>query len=158
MQGAVEDAGDATDLTDVAVDNAGDLLGVVDSESHGLPEVRALAGYLEVQPLLRFEVLFRARGEADLVLLVVGFDHVFDYGARLPQGDARIGVLNCRHTAIGVDRLVRFLLHVWELDYFDRVRDVKLLEDHGRLSGIGAAVVAPESERLESHIAGLVWA
>jgi hypothetical protein len=131
LQGAVEDAGDATDLIDVAVDSARELLGVVEGEPHGLPEVRALAGYLVVQPLLRFVVLFRAWGEADVVLLVVGFDQVFDDGARLPQRDARIRVLNCRHTAVGVDRLVRFLLHVRELDDLVRIRDVELLEDHG---------------------------
>ena len=131
---------------------------MVEGEPHGLPEVRALAGYLVVQPLLRFVVLFRAWGEADVVLLVVGFDQVFDDGARLPQCDARIRVLNCRHTAVGVERLVRFLLHVRELDDLVRISHVELLEDHGHLSGVGAATVAPESDRLERHVAGLVWA
>jgi hypothetical protein len=156
LQDAVEDAGDATDLVEVAVDSAWELLRVVEGEPHGLPEVRALAGYLVVQPLLRFVVLFRAWGEADVALLVVGFDEVFDDGPRLPQRDARIRVLNCRHTAVGVDRLVRFLLHVWKLDDLVSVRDVKLFEDHGHLPGVGAAVVAPESDGLERHVAGLV--
>lgn len=157
LQGAVEDAGDATDLIDVAVDNTGEFLGVVEGEPHGLPEVRALAGYLVVQPLLRFVVLFRAWGEADVALLVVGFDQVFDNGARLPQRDARIRVLNCRHTAVGVDRLVGFLLHVRKLKELKGIRDIELLEDHGNLPGIRAAVVAPQSDRLERHVAGLVW-
>lgn len=90
------------------------------------------------------------------MLLVVGFDQVFDDGARLPQRDACTRVLNCRHTAVGVDRLVQFLLHVREFDNLESIRDVKLLEDHGRLPGVGAAVVAPESDR-ERHVAGLVW-
>lgn len=158
LEKSVEDAGDAPDLIDVAVDSAGELLGVVDGEPRGLPEVRALAGYLVVQPLLRFEELLRAWGEADVVLLVVGFNQVFDDGARLPQLDARVRVFNCRHTAVGVDRLVRFLLHVRGLNHLVRKRDVELLEDHGHLPGVGAAVVAPESDRLERHVAGLVWA
>ena len=158
LQGVVEDTGDATDLIDIAIDSAGELLRVVEGEPHGLSEVRALTGHLVVQPLLRFIVLFRAWGEAEVVLLVVGFHQVFDDGARLPQRDARIRVLNCRHTAIGVDRLVRFLLHVGELDDLQRIRDVELLEDHGHLPGVGTAVVAPESDRLERHVTGLAWA
>jgi len=92
------------------------------------------------------------------VLLVVGFDKVFDDGARLPQRDACIRVLDCRHTSVRVDQLVRFLLHVWELDHLERIRDVELLEDHGHLPGVGAAVVAPESDWFERHVTGLVWA
>jgi len=42
LQGAVEDAGNATNLIDVAVDSAGELLGVVEGEPHGLPKVRSL--------------------------------------------------------------------------------------------------------------------
>ena len=89
------------------------------------------------------------------MLLVVGFDQVFDDGARLPQRDARIRVLNCRHLAVGVDRLIRFLLHVRELDDLERIRDVELFEDHGHLPGVGAAIVAPESDRLERHVVNL---
>jgi hypothetical protein len=92
------------------------------------------------------------------VLFVVGFDQVFDDGAQLLQRDAYIRVLNCRHTAVGVDRLVQFLLYVQELDDLVRVRDVELLVDHGHLLGVKAAVVALESDLLERHVARLVWA
>jgi hypothetical protein len=130
---------------------------VVEGKPHGLPEVRALAGYLEEQPLLRFIVFFRVWGKADDVLLVVGFDQVFNNGARLPQRDARIRVLNCWHTAVGVDRHERFLLHVRKVNHLDCIRDTELLEDHGHSPGVGAAVVTLESDGLERHVDGLVY-
>src|SRR5689334_8098054 len=59
LQSAIEDARDSKNLIDVAIDGAGKLLGVENSEPHSLPKVRALARDLEVQPLLFFIVLFR---------------------------------------------------------------------------------------------------
>lgn len=38
----------ATDLIDVAVDSAGEILGVIVGEPHSLPDVLALAGFLVV--------------------------------------------------------------------------------------------------------------
>lgn len=74
LQGALEDATDASDLIDRAANSAVEPPEVVEDEVHVQHEVRALPGYLVVQPPLRFIVRFRAGGEADVELLVVGFD------------------------------------------------------------------------------------
>jgi hypothetical protein len=60
-------------LLDVAVHSGGNLLGVVSLEPDALAVVGALAGDLEVQPLVA-EVFFGGGGVADGLVLVVGFD------------------------------------------------------------------------------------
>lgn len=72
------------------------------AEPRRLAKVRALPGHLEVQELLEV-VLFRKAGDAELVILVVRVDEVLQDGARLPQGDARVGVFDGGCAAVGVD-------------------------------------------------------
>lgn len=66
-----------------------------------LAVVRALARHLEVQILLQVP-LFGLGIEGELVILVVLFDEVLEDGARLPDGDARVWVLDSGDAAIGV--------------------------------------------------------
>lgn len=42
-------------------------------------------------------------GERELLLLVVSLDKVLDDGARLPEGEAGIGILDGGQAAVGVD-------------------------------------------------------
>lgn len=149
----VQHARDAADLVHVAFLGALDLLWMVASEPDGLAKVRALAGHLEVQPLLGEEVVLRALGEADLVLLVVCLDKVFQDCARFPQGNAGVGVFNGGDTAVGVDRYVGLLLYFGELHVLVDVGNVELLKDHDDLPRIGAARVAMEGDGLERHVA-----
>lgn len=73
VEPVVEHHGDAFDLVLVALDGGGELFGVVFDEPDGLPEVGALPGHLEKEPL--FGVEFLGRGVVgEFVGLVVLFD------------------------------------------------------------------------------------
>ena len=58
-----------------------------------LAKVWALARDLEDEPLQRLE-LFRSGLEGKVALLVVRLDEILENCARLPQGDACVGVLD----------------------------------------------------------------
>ena len=76
-----------------------------------LAVVRPLSRHLEVQILLQVPLLGFGV-ERELVVLVVLFDEVLKDGARLPDGDARVWVLDGGDTAIGVDLHKRLSLGV----------------------------------------------
>ena len=120
-------------------------------EPGSLAEVRALAGHLEVQPLLGRVVVRSALGEAEGVLLVVSLDKVFDDGAGFPQAQAGVGVFNGGNTAVGVELFERLLLHLGELKEFSLIGEVEFLEDDGHLPRVGTGCMAVEDDRLERH-------
>lgn len=103
LQMTLEDGSDAVDLLDVAFNSGGDRLGMVPLEPDGLAKVGALAGGLEVEPLAGVVEVGSARGEAELVLLVVGLGQVLEDGAGLPQGEVGVGVVDGGQAAVGVD-------------------------------------------------------
>jgi len=70
-----------------------------------------LSGHLELHPAFRL-VLLRARGVAQAVILVIGIKEVIDDGAGLPQLEARLGIFNRWHAAVGVDGLEGIFLQV----------------------------------------------
>jgi hypothetical protein len=90
----------ALHLIDVALHSGGDLFGVVALEPHALAVVGALAGDLEVQPLVA-EVFFGGGGVADRVVLVVGFDEVLVDGTGFPEGDVGVRVGDGWDAAVG---------------------------------------------------------
>lgn len=59
--------------------------------------------------------------ERELVVLVVLFDEVLEDGARFPDGDARVWVLDGGDTAIGVDLDKRLSLRVGDFDLSSHV-------------------------------------
>lgn len=113
----VQHTKDSLDLVCVAIDNGGEFLGVVlkseasvkfvlrrrlvgayVGEPTVLPIVWALPAHLEVLPAA-LRPLLRRIGVVELVLLVVVFDQILDDGARLPEGDASVGVCEGRKAA-----------------------------------------------------------
>jgi hypothetical protein len=78
----LDDAEDTADLALVAGLGRGELLGVVVGEPGFLAEVGALAGGLEVEPLV-LGVLLLAAGVVELVGGVVGLGEVLEDGAGL---------------------------------------------------------------------------
>jgi len=139
---------DAVHLLGVPVDGQGQLLGREQPEPTVLAVVRALPAGLEEEPLLGVVGLCRAGLEAQLALRVVALDEVLDDGARLPDGDAGVGVVDGWEPAVGVDGEVLGLLDVCHRDGFGFVGDPELFEDHGDLGRVGAAFT-PDFDRLE---------
>lgn len=109
LQEVIQHLDDAHELLVVSLLGAGDVFWVELAEPGGLAKVRALAGHLKVQKLL--EVVFLGKGrDVELVVLVVRVDQVLEDGARLPQCDARVGILNRGCSAVWVDTNVGLLL------------------------------------------------
>jgi hypothetical protein len=73
---------------------------VVALEPRALAVVGALAGDLEVQPLVA-EVFFGGGGVADGLVPVVGFDEVLVDGTRFPEGDVGVRVGDGGDAAVG---------------------------------------------------------
>lgn len=94
--------------------------------------VRALAAHLEVQPRLGLEFLFGS-SIAQFILLVIRLEEIFDYGTRFPNLDAGIWILDCRHSAVGVDGRERLsfdaTLRVGEVEEVRFIRDVELVQN-----------------------------
>lgn len=99
----------APDFVTVALNRRGHFLWVKVREPGGLPEVRALTGHLEMEPLLRV-VFLREGGEGDDVFGVVLIHQVFDDGAGFEDGDVCIWVVNCGNAATrdGLGKLFSF--------------------------------------------------
>jgi hypothetical protein len=72
------------------------------------------------------------------LLCVVHLDQVLVDGARLPQGDVRVGVFNGGNAPIGVDVNEGLLLDVVEAEGLELVVDSELFEDEDGLSKGGA--------------------
>ena len=100
LQRAVDDAGHALDLVQVALDGGGELFGVEAREPDRLAEVGALAGELEGEPLAGV-VLLGEGGVGEIVGRVILFDEVLDDSAGFPQFEAGVGVLDCRDAGCG---------------------------------------------------------
>ena len=88
-----------------------------------------------------------ARFETQLVLFIAP-DEVLNDGARLPKGDASVGVVDGGKPAVGVDSKVLWLLDVRQWDSFSVVRDPEPFETHGYLRRIEAAL-NPSFDKLE---------
>jgi hypothetical protein len=144
----IEYTSDAADLLDVALARAGKLLVVVHNKPHSLPVVRALAGGLEVEPLTSVVELSRACGEAQLVVLVVGLRQILQNGARLPQREVCVRVLERRQPAVDVDGKVVRLLDVVERDVYRLIRESELLAKDRNLRGV-RPVNSQHLDRLE---------
>lgn len=142
-QHALDDAQNAPDLVDVALDGRRDLLRVEVHEPAGLAEVRALPAHLEVQELVAEVPLLQGAVRDAVGGGVVLFDHVLVDGARLPQRDARVGVLDRGDTPIGVDVYEGLLLDVVEAERLDLVVETELLEDEDSLRGMSAILCHP---------------
>lgn len=95
----LDDAEDAADLALVAGLGRGELLGVVVGEPGFLAEVGALAGGLEVEPLV-LGVLLLAAGVVELVGGVVGLGEVLEDGA---------GLVGCQYEMISG----RIIMEYW---------------------------------------------
>lgn len=59
-------------------------------------------------------------------------------GSHLENGKSGIRVFDRRHSTIGVDRLIGFFLHVWEIQHFVLVLETEFFEDNGSLPRVGA--------------------
>jgi hypothetical protein len=59
-------------------------------------------------------------------------------GAHLENGKSGIRVFDRWHSTIGVDRLIGFFLHVWEIQHFVLVLKTEFFEDNGGLPRVGA--------------------
>lgn len=81
----------------------------------GLAIVRALAADLEMQPLVALVLLLKG-GVADEVLGVILLDQVVQDGARLPQCQARIRVMNCYsgHGQQSYPKLISWALEAYQ--------------------------------------------
>lgn len=99
----------AENLLLVAFHGTGKFLVMVPGKPDILSVVGTLTRHLEVQPLLQVELLGRC-GDTELVFLIIRIDDVLDDGARFPQCDASIWVLDGWQSAIWVEGGVRFLL------------------------------------------------
>lgn len=141
-----------TDFVDVAHPGAFDLLRVVFGEPYCLAEVGALTRHLEVEPLLGVEVFRSAGFETELLLFVVGFNQVFKDSTRLPQGDSCVGILDGGNTAVGVELEEGLTLDFGELKIFVFVRNIKFVEEHGHLPGVGTGGMPMEDNRLKRHL------
>lgn len=128
------------------------------TEPNGLSEIRALSRHLVVQPLLRLEILGGASGEANGVLLIVGFDEVFDDSAGFPERDTGVGIFDGGDTAVGVEFLEGVLFHFGELEEFGFVGELEFFEDGGHLPRVGTGGVAVENDGFERHcgVVGLI--
>lgn len=151
LQRAIQHARNPPDLVVVPLLCARNGLVVESVEPGSLAKVRALAGHLEVQPLLGRVVVRSALGEAEGVLLVISLDKVFDDGAGFPEVQTGVGVFNGGNTAVGVELFERLLLHLGELKEFRLIGEVEFLEDDGHLPRVGAGSMAVEDDRLERH-------
>lgn len=139
------------DLIQIPVDGTLDLLLVENTEPYGLSEVWTLSGHLVVQPLLRLEVLGGTSGEANGVLLIVGFDEVFDDSAGFPEGDTGVRVFDGGDTAVGVEFLEGILFHFGELEEFGFVGELEFFEDGGHFPRVGTGGVAVKNNGFKRH-------
>lgn len=150
----VQNDGDALNFVPVALVRGRDVRRVVFLEPSGLSVVRTLAGHLEVEPLLGFIVLGGKGREAELLLLVVLLDEVFENGTGFRDGDAGVGVMESGETAVGVDLLVIRGLQVGVWDDGGLIRNLKFLQEHVHLPGIGPRTTAVVVERLDLRTHG----
>ena len=72
--------------------------------------------------------------------LVVGVDQILDDGARLPQRQAGVRILDGRNATIGIDIDEGFFLDDAEIDHLCIIRETELLKDDGHFPWIGAVV------------------
>lgn len=155
LQRAFQDAQDAEDLSIVAVYGRLHAFGVQHiepcrresrrNEKDGitsclpgsLTEIRPLAADLEKQPLLLQRPLLEPL-MCQLLLHVVLLYQVLDDGARLPERELCIWVLDCRDPPIRIDADEWLCLHVLEAYRFELVRHTELFEDQDWLPRVWA--------------------
>lgn len=58
---------------------------------------------MEVEPLLAVVRLYRSGRKAELVTGIIFLNEIFNDGARLPQGDVSIWVVDRREPAVGIN-------------------------------------------------------
>lgn len=155
-QDLFQDARDALNFLDVAVEGAGQILVVELLEPGGLAVVGALTRRLEVEELPGLVRLGTAGREADFVACVVLFDEVLDDGPGLPQGNVGVWVVDGRQASVGVDGQVFGLLDIGQGHDDGLVGKAKLLEDDGDLGRVGATL-APDFDWLDAGHGGGVW-
>ena len=98
----VQHLGHAPGFVAVALNGRGQLFRVEVGEPGRLAEVRALAGHLEMEPLLG--VVFLPEGiprVGDGVFAVILLHQVFEDGAGFEEGDVGIGVVDRRDAIVG---------------------------------------------------------
>ena len=116
-------------------------------EPVSLSVIRALAGHLEVQPLVREMVLFRVWGEAEFVRLVVLRNQILDNGARFPDCNVRVRVMERREAAVGVQGEILGFLDAVHGNVLGFEGEVEFFEDEHDFENVGAHyVVAVEDE------------
>lgn len=115
-------------------------------EPAGLAEVRALPAHLEVQELVAEVPLLQGAVRDAVGGGVVLLDYVLIDCARLPERDARVGVLDRGDSPVGVDVYEGLLLDVVEAERLDLVVEAELLEDEDPLRGMSAVPLNPNME------------
>lgn len=86
-------------------------------------------------------ILLRRRRVADLTVFVVQLDEILDDGSAFPERDARVGVLQGGHTAVGVQAEEWLLLYCCEVEGLDLVWDVEGAEENEDFEGVGTLIV-----------------
>ncbi len=147
-QNPLQDARHAVHFGDVARLGAGQLFGVVPLEPDRLAVIGALARDLEEEPLLGVVGVRGAGGEAEAVVRVVALDEVFDDGARFPEGEVGVGVVDGGEAAVGVAGEVVWGFDVGEGGCGYVVGEVEFFEQDGDFAGVGAAL-APDVDGFE---------
>lgn len=124
------------------------------SEPGGLPEVGALPGHLEVQPLVLEVVELGGGPVGERVLGVVRGDEVLDDGAGFPEGDGGVGVDEGGRAAVRVERGEGRIFDVGESNDLGGVGEVELLENDEEFQGVWAARGDVGDERLDVGASG----
>lgn len=91
---------------------------------------------LEIQPLLCQPRLVAVRFEAQSVLGVVLLNQILDDGARFPECEVCVRVVDRGHTAVGVNGGELGLLDVGEVDRFELVRNAELFNQHAHFDRV----------------------
>ena len=118
--------------------NVGKALGFVSypQEPRSLSIVGTLPTDLQCHPAL-LQVQLGPTRVAEAVFPIVCVEQVINARRGLPDGDARVRVLDGGDAAVWVNGGVRFLLHGGEVQQRGLVGHPKLLEDDGDFGGVG---------------------
>jgi len=147
-QDTLQDSKDTLDFLLVALNGTGEFLVVEVGEPLGLAKVWALAGGLEIEPLLELALLVGI-SDGDLVLGVVVVDEVLHDGVGLPDDEIVATMVNEAGNATiraegEVSGCLLFLLAKVKVDIIEL--EIKLVEDEADLPEVETTFVVVEGE------------
>lgn len=148
LQNGVQNHGDTLNLVGITVLCRLHLLGMELLEPGCLAKIGTLAGDLEVKVLFTV-VLLGERSVCERIGRIVTINQVLDDGARFPESDASVGIIDGWNAAIGI-----FIGEWFGLDIFLHIKELglvwhfKLFKNDGNLPGVGSALMRPESNCL----------